>query len=68
MQLWRQGAFGTGSPAQTFQVIIDESINPPAQVQLGFLNVEIYFYPSVPAETIVVKVGQTPAGGVASDS
>ncbi|HEX8573153.1 MAG TPA: phage tail sheath C-terminal domain-containing protein [Allosphingosinicella sp.] len=68
MQLWRQGAFGTGSPKNVFTIICDASNNPPSQVQLGFLNVEIYFYPSVPAETIVVKVGQQPSGETSSDS
>ena len=67
-QLWSQGAFGTGAPSEVFTVICNASNNPPAQVQLGFLNVEIYFYPTVPAETIVVKVGQQPSGGSASDS
>lgn len=66
--LWQQGAFGTGTPDDVFTVICDASNNPPDQVQLGFLNVEIYFYPTVPAETIVVKVGQQPSGGFASDS
>jgi len=68
MRLWRQGAFGTGTPSEVFTVICDASNNPPDQVQLGFLNVEIYFYPSVPAETIVVKVGQQPSGASASDT
>jgi phage tail sheath protein FI len=66
--LWQQGAFGTGTPDEVYTVICDASNNPPAQVQLGVLNVEIYFYPSVPSETIVVKVGQQPAGGFASES
>jgi len=68
MRLWRQGAFGTGTPAHVFTIICDATNNPPSQVQLGFLNVEIYFYPSVPAETIVVKVGQQPSGETSSDS
>jgi phage tail sheath protein FI len=67
-QLWSQGAFGTGAPSEVFTVICDASNNPPAQVQLGYLNVEIYFYPTVPAETIVVKVGQQPSGAKTSDS
>ncbi len=67
-QLWKQGAFGTGKPSDVFTIICDASNNPPAQVQLGVLNVEIYFYPTVPAETIVVMVGQQPSGGFASDS
>jgi phage tail sheath protein FI len=68
MRLWSQGAFGTGKPSDVFTVICDASNNPPSQVQLGFLNVEIYFYPSVPAETIIVKVGQQPSGANASES
>lgn len=68
MQLWRQGAFGTGSPSNVFTIICDATNNPPSEVQLGFLNVEIYFYPSVPAETIVVKVGQQPSGETSSDA
>jgi hypothetical protein len=60
MGLWRQGAFGTGSAADTFTVIVDASNNPPDQVEQGFLRVEIYFYPSRPAETIVIIVGQQP--------
>lgn len=68
MRLWREGAFGTGTPAHVFTIICDATNNPPSDVQLGVLNVEIYFYPSVPAETIVVKVGQQPSGETSSDA
>jgi len=66
--LWRQGAFGTGSPADVFTVIVDESNNPPDQVEQGNLKVEVYFYPSRPAETIVIIVGQQPSGGIADEA
>jgi hypothetical protein len=66
--LWRQGAFGTGTAAQVFTVICDASNNPPDQVDQGNLTVEIYFYPSRPAETIVIIVGQQPSGASASES
>jgi hypothetical protein len=66
--LWRQGAFGTGTPEETFTVIVDETNNPPDQVQQGRLNVEVYFYPSNPAETIVIVVGQQPGGGTAGEA
>jgi hypothetical protein len=66
--LWRQGAFGTGSAAQVFTVICDASNNPPDQVDQGNLTVEIYFYPSKPAETIIIKVGQQPSGATAGES
>ena len=68
MGLWRQGAFGTGAPSEVFQVICDASNNPPDQVQLGFLYVEVYFNPNRPAETIVIKVGQHPGAATASEA
>jgi len=68
MGLWRQGAFGAGSAAQVFTVICDASNNPPDQVDQGNLKVEIYFYPSRPAETIVIVVGQQPSGASAAEA
>ncbi|HEY4239996.1 MAG TPA: phage tail sheath C-terminal domain-containing protein [Kofleriaceae bacterium] len=68
MGLFRQGAFGTGTPAQVFTVICDATNNPPDQVDQGNLTVEVYFYPSRPAETIVIIVGQQPSGAQAAES
>jgi phage tail sheath protein FI len=68
MGLWRQGAFGTGTPEQVFTVIVDASNNPPDQVDQGSLKVEVYFYPSKPAETIIIIVGQQPSGATASEA
>jgi phage tail sheath protein FI len=66
--LWSQGAFGTGTPDETFTVIVNETNNPPDQVEQGRLTVEVYFYPSRPAETIVIIVGQQPSGGTAAEA
>ena len=68
MGLWRQGAFGTGTPAEVFTVICDATNNPPDQVDQGNLKVEVYFYPSKPAETIIIIVGQQPSGATASEA
>lgn len=68
MGLWRQGAFGTGTPDETFTIIVDSTNNPPDQVEQGRLTVEVYFYPSRPAETIVIIVGQQPSGGLAREA
>lgn len=65
--LWRQGAFGTGTAQQVFTVICDASNNPPDQVDQGNLKVEVYFYPSKPAETIIIIVGQQPSGATVSE-
>src|SRR5262249_25479960 len=66
--LWRQGAFGPGTPAQVFTLICDASNNPTHQVDPGKLKVEAYFYPSTPAETIIIIVGQQPSGATASEA
>jgi len=68
MGLWRQGAFGTGEPAQVFRIIVDQSNNPPESIEQGILNIEVYFYPSRPAEIIRIQVGQLPSGSTASES
>lgn len=68
MGLWRQGAFGPGKPEQVFTVKVDAENNPPDKVQQGILTVEVYFYPSRPAETIIVTVGQQEGGATAGDN
>jgi phage tail sheath protein FI len=68
MGLWRRGAFGSGAPDEVFTVKIDAENNPPASIQQGILNIEIYFYPVRPAETIVITVGQQESGASASES
>jgi phage tail sheath protein FI len=66
--LWGQGAFGTGQPADVFTVICDATNNPPDEVDKGNFHVEVYFYPSKPAETIVITIGQQPSGASATES
>jgi len=68
MALYRQGAFGSGKPDEVFRVICDASNNPPDQVDQGMFKIEVYFYPSKPAETIVIIVGQMPSGASAQEA
>jgi phage tail sheath protein FI len=67
MGLWRAGAFGPGAAKDVFTVKVDAENNPPSNIQQGILNVEVYFYPSRPAETIVITVGQQEAGATATE-
>ena len=67
MGLWRRGAFGPGGPGDVFTVKIDAENNPPANIQQGIFTAEIYFYPSRPAETIVLIVGQQEGAGSANE-
>jgi phage tail sheath protein FI len=66
--LWRQGAFGTGEPDEVFTIIVDATNNPPEEVDKGNFKLEVYFYPSKPAETILIVVGQQPSGATAAES
>jgi uncharacterized protein len=67
LRLQQGGAFGPGTPAETFTVICGPENNPPDQVMLGNLRIEVYFYPSRPAETILIIVGQQEGGATASE-
>jgi len=66
--LWRRGAFGPGERADVYSVKIDKENNPGPNIQQGILNVEVYFYPSRPAETFIITVGQQEGGPSASES
>jgi phage tail sheath protein FI len=68
MGLWRQGAFGAGEPDEVFTIIVDDTNNPPEEVDKGNFKLEVYFYPSKPAETILIVVGQQPSGATASEA
>ena len=68
MGLWRRGAFGPGAPEDVFTVKCDAENNTPENIQQGIFTVEVYFYPSRPAETIVIIVGQQEAGATASEA
>jgi phage tail sheath protein FI len=66
--LWRRGAFGADPPKEVFSVKCDAENNPPEEVDQGNFRVEVYFYPVKPAETVVIVVGQQPAGGFAREA
>jgi phage tail sheath protein FI len=68
MEQWRRGAFGAGTPEQVFTIICDATNNPPDEVDKGNFKLEVYFYPSKPAETILIVVGQQPSGATASEA
>jgi phage tail sheath protein FI len=67
LRLYQAGAFGPGTPDEVFTVICGRENNPPDQIALGNLQVEVYFYPSRPAETILIVVGQQESGATAAE-
>jgi phage tail sheath protein FI len=66
--LFQQGAFGPGTPDDVFTVVCGPENNPPSEIELGNLRVEVYFFPSRPAETILIVIGQQESGATATES
>ena len=55
--MWRDQALFGSSPKEAFYVRIDDALNPPSEMALGRLTVEIGVRPAYPAEFIVVRIG-----------
>ena len=61
--VWRQGALMGETPEKSFFVKCDEETNPPEVIDVGQLIVEIGLAPVKPAEFVIFRIGQMPAGG-----
>jgi hypothetical protein len=61
--IWRTGALMGETPEKSFFVKCDEETNPPEVVDVGQLIVEIGLAPVKPAEFVIFRIGQMPAGG-----
>ena len=61
--VWRQGALMGETPEKAFFVKCDEETNPPEVIDVGQLVVEIGLAPVKPAEFVIFRIGQMPAGG-----
>jgi phage tail sheath protein FI len=67
LRLHAEGAFGPGKPSDVFTVVCGPENNPPAEIALGNLRVEVYFNPSRPAETIIIVIGQQEGAATAAE-
>ncbi len=67
LRLYQAGAFGPGKPEDVFTVICGPDNNPPDQIMQGNLQVEVYFNPGRPAETIIITIGQQDSGASTSE-
>ena len=67
LRIWRSGALFGATPEEAFYVKCDEETNPPEVVDAGQLIVEIGMCPVKPAEFVVFRIGQMPAGGDVSE-
>lgn len=67
LRLWRQGALFGKTPEEAFFVKCDDETNPPEVIDAGQLIVEIGMAPVKPAEFVIFRIGQMPAGGEVSE-
>jgi phage tail sheath protein FI len=57
--LYERGAFAGATPAQSFRVVTDDTINPPQSVDNGRLFVELRVAPALPMRFLAVRLTQT---------
>lgn len=67
LRLWRQGALFGKTPEEAFYVKCDEETNPPEVIDAGQMICEIGMCPVKPAEFVIFRIGQMPAGGDVSE-
>ena len=67
LRLWRQGALFGASPEEAFYVKCDAETNPPEVIDAGQMICEIGMCPVKPAEFVIFRIGQMPAGGDVSE-
>jgi hypothetical protein len=63
MRIWRSGALFGETPESAFYVKCDAETNPPENVDVGMMVCEIGLCPVKPAEFVIFRIGQMPAGG-----
>ena len=63
LRLWRQGALFGKTPEEAFYVKCDNETNPPEVIDAGQMICEIGMCPVKPAEFVIFRIGQMPAGG-----
>ena len=67
LRLWRQGALFGKTPEEAFFVKCDDESNPPETIDAGQMICEIGMCPVKPAEFVIFRIGQMPAGGDVSE-
>ncbi len=66
-RVWSDGALFGNTPGEAFQVRVDEELNPPAQIALGVLTLEVKLRPTTPAEFIVFRIIADPSRAIVEE-
>jgi uncharacterized protein len=67
-RVWRDGALFGATAKDAYYVRIDDVLNPPDQMALGYLTVEIGVRPAYPAEFVIVRIGIWPGGATVTET
>jgi len=57
--MFERGAFAGVSPATSYQVVTDSSLNTPQSVDLGRFIIELRVAPSLPMRFLTIRLVQT---------
>ena len=58
-RLYQRGAFAGRTESESFQVVVDETVNPPRSLDLGRVVVELRVAPSLPLRFLTVRLVQS---------
>jgi len=67
-RVWKDGGLVGLKREQAYQVRIDEGLNPPDEIALGRLHIEIKVAPVRPAEFIIVRIGLWDGGAQVTEN
>jgi len=67
-RVWKDGGLVGLKREDAYQVRIDEGLNPPEEMALGRLHIEIKVAPVRPAEFIIVRIGLWDGGAQVTES
>jgi hypothetical protein len=66
-QMFVRGAFAGRTPADSYQVVTDESLNTPQSIELGRFIVELKVRPSLPMTFLTVRLVQSGDRGLVTE-
>jgi hypothetical protein len=63
-EMFSRGAFAGATPATSYRVVVDDTVNPPTSVEQGRFIVELRVAPSAPLQFLTIRLVQRGERGV----
>jgi len=61
---WRAGSLAGSRPEEAFEVVCDDTTNPPEEIEAGRCVCTIAFAPAIPMEFILIRVALSRDGAL----